>query len=250
MESRNISALQILSLTGLFTGRTVYYDYNITQGLFLQKATHDLDYMMSLMGSPIVRVAAMATRGRIFGGDKPPGLRCSQCGEVDTCPESPVNRKRGGYNAMNGEDHHCVFSADCGSVESGINEDSSSVIMEFASGVHGIYTQVFFTRRDARQRGATISGYEGTLNFDWCRSELKYVRHHEPFSDIIATQPAPNHFGGDLELARNYFNIIKGKEPSRSTIREGIQSVYACLAAKESSLNGTFVKVRQVGENQ
>jgi hypothetical protein len=206
--------------------------------------------MMFLMGSPIVRVAAMATRGRIFGGDKPHGLRCSQCGEVDICPESPANRKRGGYDIMDQKDHHCVFSADCGSIESGINEDSSSAIVEFASGAHGIYTQVFFTRRDARQRGAIISGYEGTLNFDWCRNELKYVRHHEPFSDIIATNHTSNHSGGDHELARDYFNIIKGKGHSKSTIRDGLQSVYACLAAKESSQKGTFVNVRQIGENQ
>ena len=53
-----------------------YRNYSITQGLFLQKATHDLDYMSFLMGSPIVKVAAMATTGKIFGGDKPKDLRC------------------------------------------------------------------------------------------------------------------------------------------------------------------------------
>lgn len=226
-----------------------YYDYNVTQGLFLQKATHDFDYMMFLMDMPIVRVAAMATCGRIFGGSKPRGLRCSECDEALTCSESPRNRKRGGYDTYDiKDDHHCVFSLDCGTPESGMNEDSSSALVEFANGVHGIYTQVFFTRRDARQRGAVISGYEGTLSFDWWRDELKYVRHHEPFSDTIVTDQTLSHSGGDHELARDFFDVIKGRGHIRTTIQMGIQSVYACLAAKESSLTGRFVNVRQVGK--
>ena len=66
-----------------------------------------------------------------------------------------------------------------------MNEDSSSALLEFASGAHGVYTQVFYARRDAATRGATISGYRGTLSFDWYTNELKRVRHHAPFSDTI-----------------------------------------------------------------
>lgn len=224
-----------------------YHDYQVTQGLFLQKATHDFDYMMFLMNSPVVRVAAMTTRGRIFGGDKPRGLRCSECGEAPTCPESPRNRKRGDYATYDTkDDHHCVFSVDCGNVKDGINEESSSAVVEFASGVHGVYTQVFLTRRDAKQRGAIISGYDGTLSFDWWRDELKYVRHHEPFSDTITGGHGLSHNGGDHELALDYFDAIKGRGQIRSTIWMGLQSVYACLAAKESARTGTFVNVKQV----
>ena len=45
-----------------------YRDYAVTGGLFLQKATHDLDYLSYLMDKPIVRIAAMATHGHVFGG--------------------------------------------------------------------------------------------------------------------------------------------------------------------------------------
>ncbi|GAH83779.1 unnamed protein product, partial [marine sediment metagenome] len=95
-----------------------YRNYQITQGLFLQKATHDFDYMSYLMGDNIVRVAAMYARGRVFGGKKRAGLVCSQCDETDTCPESPQNRKR---NLSGGilSDHPCVFSVDCGSPQTG-----------------------------------------------------------------------------------------------------------------------------------
>jgi predicted dehydrogenase len=226
-----------------------YRNFDITQGLFLQKATHDLDYMMYLMGRKIVRVAAAATKGKVFGGSKPPGLRCSNCDESGKCPESPVNRKR--YNSeLHSNDHQCVFSIACGTPDSGTNEDCSSIIVEFADGSHGIYSQIFFSRRNAAKRGSIISGYQGTLDFDWYTDELKYVRHHRAFSDLVKAGEGLSHFGGDIELAHDFIGIIKGTAKSRTTIWDGLQSVYACLAAKESAETGSFVNVRQVKSQQ
>lgn len=224
-----------------------YRNFDITQGLFLQKATHDFDYMSFLMGSPIVRVGAMATFQQVFGGDKRKGLACSRCGDSSNCLESPQNRKRNN-SGWHTEDHPCLFSKDCGNLKDGTNEDCSSAVVEFASGAHGVYTQVFFTRRDAATRGAIISGYNGTLNFDWYTNELKYVRHHSPFTDTVKAGEGMSHFGGDLELAYDFINLINGTSESRTTVQMGIQSVYACLAAKESVEKGKFIKVRQIGE--
>lgn len=225
-----------------------YRNYKITQGLFLQKATHDFDYIMYLMGMPIVRIGAMATFRKVFGGNKPSGLVCSKCKEAEVCLESPENRKRNrsGYHE---NDHPCVFSVDCGSVETGTNEDTSSAIFEFPSGAHGVYTQVFFTRRDAGARGATVSGYMGTIEFDWYKGQIEYTRHHRPFSDVIKADQGLSHFGGDFELARDLVKLVKdSKYKSRTPIETGLASVYTCLAAKESYQKGKFVKVRQVGQ--
>jgi predicted dehydrogenase len=224
-----------------------YRDYSITGGLFLQKATHDLDYLSFLMGSPIVRVGAMWTRGHIFGGDKPADLRCSTCDEADECPESPENRARNGSASWRKGDHPCVFSVACGTPETQTNEDSSSALLEFESGAHGVYTQVFYTRRDAARRGATVSGYDGTVSFDWYKNELRRVRHHAPFSDIVQPDGGMSHFGGDDELARDFIRLVQGKGRSRTPIEAGIRSVYACLAARQSAETGQFVEVRQVG---
>ena len=222
-----------------------YRDYKTTQGLFIQKATHDFDYMTYLMGSPIVQVATMATAGRVFGGRRRKGLRCSQCKETETCLESPQNRAR--HNPAGRSDHVCLFSVDCGTPQTGMNEDSSSAVVQFASGVHGVYTQVFYTRRDAGTRGAVISGYHGTLSFDWYTNELRRVRHHQPFTDVVRADSGMSHFGGDMELMHDFADIVRGKGKSRSTIWHGVQSIYTCLAAKESARKGRFVKVRQVG---
>ena len=230
--------------TGYWDGH--YRDFPVTQGLFIQKATHDFDYIMYLMGSNIVRVAAMAAYGRIFGGRKPAGLVCSECDEADACLESPQNRTR---NLSGGttRDHPCVFGEDCGSPETGMNEDASSAVIEFASGAHGVYSQVFYSRRDAAARGAVVSGYHGTVGFDWYTNELKRVRHHAPFTDRVTSGEGLSHFGGDLVLSYNFIDLIKGKAESRTPIWTGIQSVYSCLAAKQSAETGEFVKVRQAG---
>jgi len=229
--------------TGYFDGW--YRDYSITQGLFLQKATHDFDYLTYLMGSPIVRVMAMATWGHVFGGKKRAGLVCSKCDEADTCLESPQNRKRN-LSGGAGGDHPCVFGRDIGTPEAGMNEDSSSALIEFASGAHGAYAQVFYSRRDAAARGATVSGYLGTVGFDWYTNQLRRVRHHAPFTDVTKAGEGQSHFGGDSELAIDFINLIKGKGESRTPVWTGIQSVYACLAAKESAQTGRSVAVRQV----
>lgn len=223
-----------------------YRNFEMTQGLFLQKATHDVDYIAWLMNSPIVRVGAMWTRGRVFGGTKPAGLVCSKCDEALSCLESPENRKRS-QTTGTVEDHACLYSVDCGSPETGTNEDCSSLVMEFASGAHGVYTQVFFTRRDAETRGATISGYQGTLSFDWYKNELRRVRHHAPFTTTDRAGGVVSHFGGDHVLARNFLDVVRGRATSCTPIETGIQSAYICLAAKQSAETGQFVKVPQVG---
>lgn len=222
-----------------------YRNYEITGGLFLQKATHDLDYLMYIMGSPITRVWATAHYGGIFGGDRPEDLWCSGCEERHTCPESPENRVRNGSGGS--KDHRCLFSRAAGTPETGTNEDTSSALLEFASGAHGVYTQVFFSRRDAARRGAVISGYEGTVDFDWYRNDLIRVRHHRPFTDRVQAGSGMSHFGGDGELARNFVAMIEGREPSRADIRAGLQSVYVCLAARDAARTGTAQTVRQVG---
>jgi len=221
-----------------------YRDYEITQGLFLQKATHDFDYMSYLMDSPIVKVSAMAIWGQVFGGKMREGLKCSKCRKSKTCLESPDYRKSIGEDAR---DHCCVFGKDCGSPETGMNEDCSSALVEFASGAQGVYTQVFYIRRDAATRGSTVSGYMGTVDFDWYTNELRRVRHHAPFTSAEKADEGASHFGGDLELARDFLDLVKGEGNSRTTVQMGIQSIYACLAARESAQTGKFVKVRQLG---
>ena len=142
----------------------------------------------------------------------------------------------------------CVFGSDCGKPEDGtLNEDCSSALLEFASGAHGVHTQVFYARRDAGVRGATISGYMGTVRFDWYANELHRIRHHAPFSAVEKASGDASHFGGDMQLAYDFIGLIEDTSHPRAPITTGIQIAYACLAARESAQQGRYVDVRQVG---
>ena len=241
----HFNAVNYVSYGGVYF-ETAYRNFEVTQGLFLQKATHDFDYLCRILNSPIRRIAALWSRGQIFGGDKPEGLRCGECGEVETCMESPLNRMRGDSGG-DIKSHLCPFSSRLGTPESGMNEDASSALIELENGIHGVYSQVFFTRR-AAWRGATFSGYWGTLSFDWPSAEIHLTEHFAPFATVMNAPKKNSHFGGDYELGRNFRDmILKGRAPLAG-IADGLNSVYACLAAKESAETGEFVNVRHFGD--
>ena len=92
-----------------------------------------------------------------------------------------------------------------------------------------------------------MSGYMGQVGFDWYKNELTHIRHHAPFSGTERAGEGMSHFGGDIELGRDFIGVIEGKAKSRTPIEAGIQSVYACLAAKTSAEKTRFENVRQVG---
>lgn len=197
-----------------------YRDYRITQGLFLQKATHDFDYLSFLAGSPIVKVAAMMSQGRVH--------------------QDKTLEPAGGNPDV-------AYYPEIGTPVTGMNEDSSSALLQFANGAQGVYTQVFYTRGKAARRGATVSGLHGTLQFDWYDNNLRVVPH-APDTEPESYQPpeGQEHFGGDAILAANFCDVVRGKAYSASPLRAGLQSVYACLAARRSAETGRFVNVQQV----
>ena len=198
---------------------TWYRDYSIVQGLFLQKATHDFDYLSYLVGAPISRVAAMASYGRVYRDTK-------------TLHGTP--------------DPNAIYLPDIGTPEEGMNEDASSALLEFANGAKGVYTQVFYTKGYPR-RGATLSGFRGTLDFEWHRGDIQVYHHRDPFKERHELANTESHFGGDEPLAQAFVDLVTKGTPSPTPLTVGLESVYACLAAKQSAETGAFVEVRQVG---
>lgn len=222
-----------------------YRYFDISGGLWLQKATHDLDYITYLMSSPITRIAAMGSFNLFSNGSMSEGLTCASCRKRHSCPESPESRAKMGQGK--GSDHLCFFSKELKPPKT--NEDASSCVFQFENGAHGTYNQVFYSLRDAGQRGPRISGYEGTLEFDWYKNSLKLIKHFDQFkADYSPQGSGESHFGGDTQLADDFIALVKGKGKSRTPIRHGIQSAYNCLAARESMQKGKFVDVRQVGQ--
>ena len=95
-----------------------YRDPAETGGLFLQKATHDIDYIHFLTGERPVSVCAKTAKLH-FKGDRPAGLHCPDCPDYRTCPESSYVVKNILKEDVQGDT--CCFASDTG------NEDGASV---------------------------------------------------------------------------------------------------------------------------
>jgi predicted dehydrogenase len=233
-----IQAINNVPYGGVYFGEW-YRNYDEVGGLWLQKATHDFDYINHLAGAPAKTIAATITR-KIYGGDHPHDLKCSKCDETETCVESPKNiAKRGDGGGMGKDDHWCAFSREIK------NEDAGSALIKYANGVHANYTQNFITRKSAGTRGATITGYSATLSFDWYTDKIRVTDHHIPDkeTEVIDVKCTEGHSGGDAVLARAFVDLIREKRPSTYSLRDGIISSTMCLAARESSGTDTFQRV-------
>ena len=125
-----------------------YRDFDLTGGLWLQKATHDFDYLNHLLQSAPTMIAATGSR-RVYGGDMAASLRCSECDRTDTCAESPQSiALRGDDGGMGFDDHDCAFSS---SIR---HHDAGSALVRYANGVHTAYSQNFVSRQSAACAGA------------------------------------------------------------------------------------------------
>ena len=216
-----------------------YRDESVTGGLFLQKATHDLDYIQYILGHRPVELCAMESK-QIYKGDKPAGLRCPDCPEERTCPESEWFMTT--YKADHPHGDLCCFSTATG------NHDSASVLIRYDTGMHVCYSQNFFARKNAQLRGARFLGYKGTLEFDWYTGELLVHKHDEPVDVCYKLDlTASSHFGGDKQLMLNFCGVMAGTENSESPLEDGIASALLCLKAAESTREHRFAEVRLDG---
>lgn len=210
-----------------------YRDEQETGGLFLQKATHDFDYINYLVEMNPTQLCAMKSK-QLMKGSRPAGLLCSECDERDTCPEGPfqITQVTGDY--VHGP--YCCYAEDTG------NEDSGTAIIRYENGMHAVYTQNFFVRnKHAARRGAILAGAWGTLEFDWITSEIKVTKHYKPGYRVYHVESTGNHGGGDFVLMQNFLSVMRGQEPSHTPMEEGLRSCYLCLKAKESAETGTFM---------
>jgi predicted dehydrogenase len=237
-----IQAVNNVPYGGVYFGQW-YRNYDQTGGLWLQKATHDFDCINLLAGSRPVGVAAMESR-RVYGGEKPHDLRCSACDETETCPESPQNlASRGDDGGMYQDsddrtDHWCAFSR-------GIqNHDAGSALIMYENGIHASYSQNFLSRRSAYKRGATVVGYEATLEFDLAPMELRITDHRsDKVEQIRVDIEDAGHGGGDLILAESFLDLLKGRAKPNASLQDGLLSAAMCLAARESARTKTFQPV-------
>ncbi len=218
-----------------------YRDEATTGGMFLQKATHDFDYIRYILGDKKpVRVCAMTSK-QIFKGDMPANLKCRECPKKDTCIENVDTITKTGCEFFPQEDgmyDMCCFAVDTG------NEDSGSAIIQYEDGMHVSYTQNFVVRRRGPAgRGAKIVGFLATLEFDFMSNLIHVYHHHSSVDETYNVVPSGGHEGGDVALAKSFIGVMKGETKSMSPLSEGIESANLCLKAKLSAEEHKFMDI-------
>ena len=116
--------------------------------------------------------------------------------------------------------------------------------IEYDSGAQVSYTQNFFARYKAEQRGARLYGYKGTIEFDWYKNQIQIFSHTSPTVQTIDFTGDMPHFGGDRELCYDFLMAMRDGTPSRSPLAAGILSALTCLWARESAQTRQFCTVQ------
>ena len=216
-----------------------YRDDSITGGLFLQKATPDIDYVSYLIGEKKpMQICAMASK-MYYAGDNPENKKCKDCEKRFTCEESIENLRLADPtygNSYKGE-LMCCFAKDTG------NQDSGSFIVKYEGGMHVNYSQDFIGKYGAARRGARIICAYGTVEFDFYTNVVKVYHHLENVTEEHKLTIGGDHFGGDEMLARNFVGVMAGKEKSNTPLSAGILSARICLLAEMSARNDKFYDI-------
>lgn len=239
VESGQLGKLTMVQAINNVPYGSVYYhswyrDPSETGGLFLQKATHDIDYINFLTGERPVSVCAKTAKLH-FKGERPAGLTCPACPDYHTCPESSYVVKNILKEDVQGD--QCCFAVDTG------NEDGASAIFTTGSGMLISYNQNFVVKKSAGRRGARLIGTEGSAEFDFYTAQIRVDRYRSP--QTITQQfnfPAGMHFGGDEQLALDFMRVLEGGE-AKSNLCAGLASAASCLAAKQADAEGRFVSI-------
>lgn len=235
VESGELGEILSVQATNHVPYGSVYYhswyrDDSLTGGLFLQKSTHDIDYITYILGKRPVRVVAKTAK-MYFKGEKEAGLCCEDCREYHTCPESSFVVRTERKEEPTG--NYCCFAEDTG------NEDVGAAIFTCEDGTIISYHQTFFVKNNAGRRGARFIGSKASAEFDFYTATLRvdyYDTKHSAEHKFVYPEGLV-HFGGDEQLAKAYLEVLEGKK-SKSDLSQGLASAAACLAAKKAAESG------------
>lgn len=211
-----------------------YRDPQETGGLFLQKATHDVDCLCFLTGERPTSVSAATTKMH-FCGNRPVGLHCPDCPDFHTCSESSYVVEHLLKEDVQGD--CCCFATDTG------NEDGACAVFTTASGMLWSYSQNFVVKKGAGRRGARLIGTKGSVEFDFYTGSIREDRYLTPQTVTHQFSFSKGmHFGGDEGLILDFLRVLNGGE-AQANLASGLQSAACCLAAREAAAQKQFVPI-------
>lgn len=221
--------------------------------LLLQKATHDLDIINSIIGLTPTSIAAFGSR-QTYGGNMPNDLTCDACTKKATCAMSIYRRQLDGAKPLPPLDQRrCVYAREIDI------DDNHVLIIQYAGGVTASYSQTFNAPSQGGQRGGWFIGTEGIMQLEYYgdfvetpqgetifgASHLTIRRRNaKPGTRIheVYDWAGHNHFDGTEYGKLAQLQLLHGHSAEAAgTIREGYISARMCLAAQESIETGKVV---------
>jgi predicted dehydrogenase len=216
----------------------------------IEKATHDLDVMQWLLNAKPVSVFA-SQKLQAFGGDRKPDLRCRDCDERLSCPESTVNichrwMPKASFFEISAMDDLCVYSSevDC--------PDDDICLIQFDSGVHATYTQHFYTPRSFHHRDYQIIGDGGAMDIDLgdetggkilvCK-RFGTSRDVETYSFDYLER---NHYNGDGAMIRHFYDVIAEGIAPFTTVDQAFVAEALGYSAVKSAQEGRVVSLEEI----
>jgi hypothetical protein len=117
-------------------------------------------------------------------------------------------------------------------------------MVQYADGMHAVYSQNFVARKAAGRRGLRIIGYNATLEFEFNSKCIDIFYHNENKNEHIdmTEECKHSHGGGDLKMIDSYVKMLGGAK-SPAPLSYGILSAKLCLAARRSARENIFVKI-------
>ena len=243
--------------SGVVYFTTWFRDAEKTGGMFMQKAVHDIDYLLYL--ADLIPETVCAMREKLWHkGDKPYEQLCCDCPDKMTCPHGPgfAFEKRHMYSSFSEAEkylsgiyskegnflrpRYCAVSGDIAI------EDVGECIFKGTNGPHLIHTQNFIASGAAARRGARVVGDLSTLEIDFKRNRLTLISSVNGSIREITVQPGQfSHYGGDQFLVKNFLETMKTgrRGPTDLITGNGGLSTLCCLCARESADKGTFINI-------
>lgn len=235
---------------------TWFRDAEKTGGMFMQKAVHDIDYLLYLSGIEPESVCAM--REKVWHvGNKEYDLSCDQCPEKHECIHGPefCFDKSGLYSSFEEAEKYLsgVYSPDgtflrkryCAISKDISIEDVGECIVKGKNGAHLVHTQNFIATRSASRRGGRLIGEFGSLEIDFSHNKLTFYSSIKYEVENYTVDPGKlSHYGGDRALIKNFLHTMKTGERSSTDLitGNGILSTLVCLCARESADSEKFIK--------
>ncbi len=240
------------NFTQTIAGASMYHNFRRNMqtggGQLIEKATHDLDVMLFLMGRKPRRVSALSFQ-QAYGGDKPDTLRCCECPERATCREYSARGMAGNHGGLRdvaAADDLCVFAR---ATDIPDNETCTIVMDE---NTFGVYSHCFFAR------GLTSREYQ-VIGTEACMRIIFSQMDGPPDGRIILTpryDDVPGriqeyrfayhgriHYNGAPGVVRHFTELMSGARQPFTTVEQAFTAELIGCAAY-SSQGGAWVDLQ------